>query len=78
MRTKNQSDSGESLLERLKESLGSAVSGYTDAELSQLKRDIDVVAELLLDLYLAKRREREERHRRPPPLTTDTGALRCQ
>ncbi len=52
-------------LEAIKKSLGSAVSDYTEAQLRQLQRDIDVLAELLLDLYPTKRRERRRSQPRP-------------
>jgi hypothetical protein len=38
-------------LERLRELVGPEASGWTTAQLEQLKRDIDAVAVILLDLY---------------------------
>jgi hypothetical protein len=43
-------------LEDFKASLGRIAAGYTDAELRQLDADLEILAGLLLDLYLDKHR----------------------
>lgn len=55
-------------LQGLRRLLGSAAADYTDPQLRQLQRDIDVMAELLLDLYLAKNRGHRRSPRRQPSL----------
>ncbi len=42
-------------LEKIKTFLGEAAVGYTDGQLPQLYQDIFAMAELLLDLYLARK-----------------------
>lgn len=49
-------------LERLRRLAGADANGWTMAQLEQLSRDIDQMAEILLDLY---RSRHEEGQRRP-------------
>ena len=51
-------------MERFKAFLGSAADGYSDAQLRQLCREMNAMAELLLDIYLHK--ERNNTQSSPP------------
>jgi hypothetical protein len=48
-------------LSEIKELLGSLAVGYTDAQLDQLSRELEVGAALLLDMYFEKAGTRRER-----------------
>jgi hypothetical protein len=50
-------------LEEIKAFLGDAATGYSEAQLPQLYRDIFAMAEILLDLYLARKRGKSSRER---------------
>jgi hypothetical protein len=39
-------------IEALRKRLGPAATAYTEAQLEQLDRDLDAMADLLLDLYI--------------------------
>ena len=62
-------------LEKFRAFLGSAARGYSDAQLNQLRCQMHAMAELLLDIYLHKKRNetRSPGHNlhfdrlRPPP-----------
>ena len=43
-------------IKEFKKFLGPAAKGYTDAQLRQLRREMYAMAELLLDIYLHKKR----------------------
>lgn len=43
-------------IETFKEFLGDAAGSYTEAELRQLRQELHAMAELLLDIYLYKKR----------------------
>jgi hypothetical protein len=43
-------------LEKFKDFLGEAAGGYTEAELRQLRQELNAMAELLLDIYLYRKR----------------------
>ena len=45
--------------------LGEAARGFNDAQVRQLRREMFGVAELLLDLYLLKKRDRGEKEKEP-------------
>jgi hypothetical protein len=42
-------------VKQFREFLGVAADGYNDAQLAQLRREMQAMAELLLDIYLHKR-----------------------
>ena len=62
-------------MEKFKAFLGSAADGYSDAQLRQLCREMHAMAELLLDIYLHKKRDETQNpspspnfdRLRPPP-----------
>ena len=54
-------------IEDLRRSLGPAATGYNDAQLRQLSREIDLIAEFLLDLYAI----RHPRQRKAKPRDFD-------
>ena len=43
-------------IEQFKNFLGPAGKGYTDAQIRQLRREMQAMAELLLDIYLYKKK----------------------
>jgi hypothetical protein len=43
-------------IEQLRKSLGSLVDGYTDHQVWQLDHELRAMAELLLDIYLDKKK----------------------
>lgn len=45
-------------IEELKRDLGPAANDYNDTQLRQLSRELDLMAEFLLDLYVFKHSER--------------------
>jgi hypothetical protein len=51
-------------LAEFKALLGSAAEPYSDNELRQLRREMFVMAELLLDIYLDKKRQTRRQERR--------------
>lgn len=60
-------------LEEIRAFLGEAGAGYSDSRLLQLYRDIFAMAELLLDVYVARKRAKSSR--KPPDLTSDSPEL---
>jgi hypothetical protein len=66
MRTKPTANSEEPQLEEFRKALGQATDGYSEGQLLRLKREIDILAELLLDFYFWKKRERGEELRSDP------------
>jgi hypothetical protein len=56
-------------IERFKKLLGPLAKDYNEAQLRQLQSHMDAAAELLLDLYLAKKKG-ESRKRRTPHFDT--------
>jgi len=48
-----------------KKFLGDAATGFNDAQIRQLRREMFGMAELLLDLYLLKKRDRGRKEKEP-------------
>jgi hypothetical protein len=49
-------------LQQFKEFLGPIADRYTPAEVRQLRDEMRIMADILLDFYLLKRKERKQRH----------------
>ena len=46
-------------VKQFREFLGPAADGYNDAQLAQLRREMQAMAELLLDIYLYKKSQND-------------------
>jgi hypothetical protein len=60
-------------IEEFRRSLGPVAKGYTDAQLPQLRRELYAMAELLLDIYLEKKKTSRRSPRTGVLTDTDRG-----
>jgi len=49
-------------LQQFKEFLGPIADRYTPAEIRQLRDEMRIMADILLDFYLLKRKEKKQKH----------------